>query len=109
MLFNTKYILVLMLIIGFAFISLTTFAPSPEQRVFGVYFSPSLSQKQILGLLSGTSLSYAGFTSKDNIILLSGEQSALKAPELSDKIWFVFNPNGFKACGDTFKKIAFVK
>jgi hypothetical protein len=107
MFLSAKHILIAIVITGFAFIGLTTFAPSKDHKVFGVYFNPNLSQNQILELLSHTSLTYAGFGDEDNIIVLSGDQSELDIPTVSEEIWFTFNPNGFAACGSTLKKLAF--
>ena len=105
---NARHIFATILLTGFVFICLTMFVPNPDQKTFGVYFDPDLSQNQVLDLLSDTSLAYAGFGREGNIIVLSGDRSELNTQKISDKIWFVFNPNGFKACGDYFNKLAFV-
>jgi hypothetical protein len=105
---NAGHIFSAILLTGFIFTGLTMFAPNPDQKIFGVYFDPDLSQHQVLELLSDTSLTYAGFSSEGNIIVLSGDRSELDNQKISDEIWFVFNPNGFKACGNYFKKLAFV-
>ncbi|UTW56738.1 hypothetical protein [Kordiimonas sp. SCSIO 12610] len=96
---KSGHILFLTTVLGIFFVFATIFAPDPNQRVFGVFFHPSLSRAEVLDTLKATSLSYVGFNDRENIIILEGDQKELNTEQISNKVWFIFNPNGFKACG----------